>query len=83
MKPEWLRRREEAKRGHVKGMDMGTELKDMTEESQTRAENKHYACLRLPYQVRLQDFPGYSVYWVGICLQSCGLVFSIIIRRCG
>lgn len=40
MKPEWLRRHEEAKRGHVNGMDMGTELKDMTEESQTSAENK-------------------------------------------
>lgn len=41
MKPEWLRRHEAAKRGHVKRMDMGTELKDMTEESQTSAENKH------------------------------------------
>lgn len=41
MKPEWLRRHEAPKRGHVKRMDMGTELKDMTEESQTSAENKH------------------------------------------
>lgn len=32
-------------------------------------------------QIKLQDFPEYSVYWLEMHLHSCSLVSSVIIRR--